>query len=96
MNVFCSASIPSPSDRRRISEYHFFNSLANHKILDVTKLNELADNKLNVIQNFRFALARVENIVGKGANAGYQHFLLFPPCFQKSFYLLSLKVEIVW
>ena len=25
----------------------------------------------------------VENIVGKGENAGYQHFLLFPNCFQK-------------
>ena len=29
---------------------------------------------------------RVENIVGKGENAGYQHFLLFPPCFQKFFF----------
>ena len=28
---------------------------------------------------------RVENIVGKGENAGYQYFLLFPPCFQKDF-----------
>ena len=25
----------------------------------------------------------VENIVGKGENAGYQHFVLFPQCFQK-------------
>ena len=24
----------------------------------------------------------VENIVGKGENAGYQHFLLFTQCFQ--------------
>ena len=31
---------------------------------------------------------RVENMVGKGENAGYQHFLLFPPCFQ-FFYLKS-------
>ena len=23
----------------------------------------------------------VENIVGKGENAGYQHFVLFPQCF---------------
>ena len=28
---------------------------------------------------------KVENIVGKGENAGYQHFLLFPQWFQKSF-----------
>ena len=25
-----------------------------------------------------------ENIVGKGENAGYQHFLLFPQCFGKA------------
>ena len=30
-----------------------------------------------------FGFGRVENIVGKGENAGYQHFLLFPQCFQK-------------
>ena len=30
-----------------------------------------------------FAFDRVENIVGKGENAAYQHFLLFPQCFQK-------------
>ena len=28
---------------------------------------------------------RVENIVGKGENAGYQHFLLFQQCFPKRF-----------
>ena len=28
---------------------------------------------------------RVENIGGKGENAGFQHFLLFPQCFQKAF-----------
>ena len=26
----------------------------------------------------------VENIVEKGENAGYQHFLLFPQCFKKA------------
>ena len=38
----------------------------------------------------------VENTVGKGENAGYQHFLLFPQCFQKPTSLGSLKVGIVW
>ena len=37
----------------------------------------------------------VQNIVGKGENAGYQHYLLFPQCFQKAPYLGSLKVGIV-
>ena len=39
---------------------------------------------------------RAENIVGKGKNAGYQHFLLFPQCFQKPSISGSLKVGIVW
>ena len=30
-----------------------------------------------------FICDMVENIVGKGENAGYQHFLLFPQYFQK-------------
>ena len=38
----------------------------------------------------------VENIAGKGENAGYQHFLLFPLCFQKASYSGLLKVGIVW
>ena len=41
-------------------------------------------------------LGRVQNIVEKGENAGYQHFLLFPQCFQKASYTGSLKVVIVW
>ena len=31
-----------------------------------------------VTQKLKFNLGRAENIVGKGENAGYQHFLLFP------------------
>ena len=39
----------------------------------------------------------VENNVGKGENAGYQHFLLFPQCFLKASNSSgSLKVGIVW
>ena len=37
-----------------------------------------------------------KNIVGKGENAGYQHFLLFPQCFQKTPFSRSLTVGIVW
>ena len=39
---------------------------------------------------------REEIIVGKGENAGYQHFLLFSQCFQKASNTGSLKVGIVW
>ena len=35
----------------------------------------------NVAQMVRDLRDRVENIVGKGENTGYQLFLLFPRCF---------------
>ena len=42
-----------------------------------------ADDKINLTENLKFVLGMVENIVRKGENAGYKHFLLFPQCFQK-------------
>ena len=56
-----------------------------NKILDLSKLNVFADDKRNVKEKLKFGMGREENIVGKGENAGYQHFLLFPQCFQKAF-----------
>ena len=43
-----------------------------------------------------FVLDRVENIVEKGENAGYQHFLLCPQCFQRAAFQGCLKPGIVW
>ena len=60
-----------------------FNSLPNDKILDKSKFTALADDKIIVIQKMKFGLGRVENIVGKGENAGYQHFLLFQQSLKK-------------
>ena len=71
-------------------------SLPNNKILDVTKLKAFADNKLYVAKIPISHFGRVENTVGKGENAGYQHFLLFPQCFPKPSSTGSLKVGIVW
>ena len=39
---------------------------------------------------------KIENIVGKGGNAGYQHFLLFPQCFEKASFPYTSKGVIVW
>ena len=71
-------------------------SLPNNKILDWSKLKALADDKLNAIEKWKFVLCWVENMVGKGENAGFQHFLLFPLCFQKVSFLGVVKVGIVW
>ena len=49
-----------------------------------TKWKAFADNKLKLTRMKRLVFERVENIVGKGGNAGYQHFLHFPTLFTKS------------
>ena len=43
----------------------------------------------------KFISERIENILGKGENAGYQHFLLFLKYFQKPSSLGSLEFRIV-
>ena len=58
-------------------------------------LKAFAD-KLNVVRIMISVSDRVENMVGKGENAGYQHFLLFPQCFQKALFSGSFKVGMVW
>ena len=72
------------------------NSLPNNKILDCSKLKAFADDNIRVLKIIIFVFERVENNVGKGENAGHQHFLLFPRDFQITFYSGSLKVGIVW
>ena len=59
---------------QKLSSSEALNSCPNDKILRLSKLKVLADDKINVTKKFVFG--RVENI-GKGKNAGYQHFLLF-------------------
>ena len=46
------------------------------------KVKVTADNELNGSENIIFVFQRVENIVGKGENAVYQHFLLLQIGFQ--------------
>ena len=65
-----------------INYYSKFNPLPNDKIFDMTKLKAFADDKLNINTMTISLLDRAENTEGKGENAGYQHFLLFPRCFQ--------------
>ena len=56
-------------------------SLPNDKFWDQSNLKAFADNILNVVQMMICVTDWIENIVAKGENAGYQHFLLFPQCF---------------
>ena len=59
----------------------YINSLPKRKnFLDQSNLKDFADDKINVIYKINFLMGIVENMVGKGENAGYQ----------------LLKVVIVW
>ena len=53
-----------------------FYSLPKDQILDLSQLDAFADDKTDVTQKLKFVAVRIENIVGKGENARYQHFLL--------------------
>ena len=75
-------------------QYCHLNPFPNGKILDMTKLKAFAEDKLMVPKMTISIFDRVENTVGKGENAGYQHFLLFPLCFPKASSLGLLKVRI--
>ena len=68
-----------------------FNFLPNNKTPDWFELKTFADNKVEIAKMMIFVFDGVENIVGKGENAGYQHFLPFPQCFQKAFLLGVVK-----
>ena len=57
------------------------------KFFDDTELKALANNKTNAVEKMKCVLEWLENIVGKGENAGFQHFHLFPQCFQKASFL---------
>ena len=52
--------------------------------------NSKRDN-LNVTKTAKFVFDRIENNVGKGENADYQHFLLFLQCFQKLSFFRVVK-----
>ena len=43
----------------------------------------------------KFVVRKVENIAGKGENAGSQHFLLFLQCFQKAICSRASNVVVI-
>ena len=80
--IYWQASISFSLSKQYFSS--FLNSLQKTKFLsDWSKLKGFADEKINMAEKCRFVSQRVENVVENGGNAGYQHFFLFPHCFQK-------------
>ena len=62
-----------------------FNPLLNDIILNKTRLKAFADDKLIVAVMMISLCDRVINTVGKGENAGDEHYLLFPQRVPKPF-----------
>ena len=73
----------------RVKEIIF--TLPNGKIQTGSNSKHLQTKKSKAVHMMKFLLDMIENIVGKGENAGYQHFLLFPQCFQKPFFFNVVK-----
>ena len=67
------------------------NSLPNDNNLNSIKLKAFADEKINSAHMMSSVSDRIENVVRKGENAGYQHFLLFPQSFLLGVFLRIVK-----
>ena len=57
----------------------------------MTKLKAFKDVIINATQKLKFGRGRIENILGKGENAGYQHFFPFPKMVSKASFLRVVK-----
>ena len=68
--------------------YPLFNFSPNDKVFNWSKF---ADDKFKVSEILKFVLGKAENIVGKGENAGHQHFLFFPTMFSTGVFLNVVK-----
>ena len=64
--------------------YTSINPLPNEKFVDWSNLKASADDKIYITEKLKFVLKRVENM-GKGENAGYQHFFFSHIVFKRLF-----------
>ena len=87
----CSLHI---SFRNQQSVWLQFIPLPDNKILDWSKLKQIADNILKSIE--KKVPNRVGNIVRKGEIACYEQFLLFPQCFPQLYIFNKSKCCLVW
>ena len=76
--------------------FTLFKSVPNNKFLAWSKLKTFADDKLDVVKMMISVFDRLENTMGKGKSAGYQHFHFFRQCSPNPSSLGLLKVGIVW
>ena len=75
---------------------HIINPLPDDKVLDWSKLKQIADDILKCILNRKWVPFRVKNIVRKGEIACYKQFLLLSKCFPQLYIFCALKCGLVW
>ena len=73
----------------------FVGLLRKQQILDSSKLKEFVDDNFKFDEYSRKFSKRVENTVGKGEIARYEHFLFFPQ-FSKDLSCRHAKTWLVW
>ena len=57
----------------------------------ISKLKISLDDEFDMAKITEFALDIERTVLGKGENAGYQHFSPFPKLFSKAFFLKGVK-----
>ena len=72
------------------SNFSFSHNVFKSCLLFMHQNEYLWSKGLKMAEMAEYVLDRVENIDGKVENAGNQHFLLFPQCFQKASFLETL------
>ena len=88
-NNLVETAFQKPCGKRKKSRFLYTSLLS---FILPGQFDAFSNNKIKLVKMKNLVLDRVENIVEKGENADYQHFLLFAQCFQKA---SLLKVRIV-
>ena len=81
--------------KKKFEKKLIFNSTKQQNLRPV-QIQSICRRQIKGNSKLEICFGMEENILGKGEKAGYQHFLLFPKCFQKPPSSGSLKVDIVW
>ena len=67
-----------------LDKFRILLTLPKWPILDPSNFKDFAGDNFKFDKNSRMFSKWIENAVGKGEIAPYEHFLLFPQCFQKT------------
>ena len=91
--IYCIVLSASDLD---LSKILFTKDFTKQQNLRLVQIESICRRQNKCEKNLEICFGKGRNIVGKEENDGYQHFLLFPQCFEKASFSGLLKVGIVW